>query len=345
MRAHDKPIAQELISALLRNAKDSTFRATFERLSPGDDGCIRSVFSPCGTETGRMSSSESFLDPSTNLQNLSVKWAKLDALYNVKDAIIAPRGRALIEADLSQAEARVAAWMADDGLAMQQYLGDVDRYWFLAQAAFGMDGVPRDKKDPSHDAKRSAAKMGLLAFQYGVGWRTYMEQTNSLADLTGVTVSAKVAQRIEDTFHALWPGYRVWHQDTLRKVLTQGFLTNPFGRKRLFFGRADTASHQDRLMKQAVAFLPQSTIADHMNARIRAIYDALDEPGERLVWIHAQIHDALIASAPFPSRMVAARKIKTLLESPLEINGSLCPIPADVKVSGSSWAAAKEIAA
>lgn len=339
MKAADKPIARELITALLKNAKDSTFRATFERLKPAPDGRIRSVFSPCGTETGRMSSSESFLDPSTNLQNLSVKWGKIDALYNVKDVVVAPPGRALIEADLSQAEARVAAWMAEDPLAIQQYEQGVDRYRFLAAAAF--HGAP-DRGADVTKAQRDAGKMGLLAFQYGVSWKTYMEQTNSLADLTGVTVSASVAKRIEGVFHELWPCYRVWWDQLLSTVLSTGALVNPFGRKRIFFGRADTESHRDKLRKECVAFMPQSTVADHMNARIRAVYDALDP---HTVWVHAQIHDALLASAPFARRLHAARTIKALLEHPLEINGRTLVIPADVKLSTSSWADAKELAA
>lgn len=340
MKAALKPIARELLFALLKTAKDSTFRSTYERLTPGEDGCIHSVFSPAGTETGRMSSSGTFLEPSTNLQNISLKFAKLDPLYAVKDVIIAPPGRLLGEADLSQAEARVAAWMANDPLAMRQYLDGIDRYWYLAAGAFYDDPTyPRDPENPAHKTQRDVGKMGLLAFQYGISARTWMQQTNHSADLTGVTVDMKTAERVDGAFHELWPRYRPWWAATLDEVLTKGYLRNPFGRRRDFFARTDTEASLAALRREAVAFMPQSTIADLLNQRLQRLY-AQHDPA--LLWLHAQVHDAIIFSCGLRDQMRAVRVVKETLEAdPLVINGSICPIPAEVKIGAGAWSAAK----
>ena len=65
-----KPAAAALIRGVLRVAKLSTMAEIVERIAPGEDGRIRSVYNPAGTETGRFSSAETFLVRSTNLQNL-----------------------------------------------------------------------------------------------------------------------------------------------------------------------------------------------------------------------------------------------------------------------------------
>lgn len=335
MKSADKPIVAEILRTMLRTNKDDTFRGTYARIAPSSDGVIRTVHSPAGTETGRLNSSATFLEESTNLQNLSIKFGKLDELYRVKDCIIPPPGRMLGEIDQSQAEARVAAYMAEDPLAIEQYETGVDRYKFLAAAAFYDDPSAFERVTKS---QRDAGKMGLLAYQYDVSWKTWMEQTNHMADLTGIVVDAKTSKRIEATFHSLWPNYKRWHQKLLDEVLTKGYLRNPFGRRRDFFARADNASSLDRLKKEAVAFMPQSTIADAMNGGIAALHAKYDP---HLLWVHCQIHDALLFSCRPQDAKKAVRAVCKEIATTLDIGGRQCVIPVEVKMTSSRWSAAK----
>jgi DNA polymerase I-like protein with 3'-5' exonuclease and polymerase domains len=289
-----------------------------------------------------MSSSETFLEPSTNLQNLSIKFGKLDELYRVKDVIIAPPGRLLGEIDLSQAEAREAAYECEDALAIAQYEQDIDRYWYLAGAAFYDDPEhPRDPHDPQHKQQRDVGKMGLLAFQYGISARTWVAQTNHSADLTGVVVTQKTGERIERTFHELWTRYRPWWEETLELALTQGFLRNIYGRRRDFFARTDTPAALAALRREAVAFIPQSTIADHLNMGLERLYRACDPA---LIWIHAQIHDAVLFSCEPRDWIRAVRAVKSTLEFPMTVKGRELLVPAEVKISKGAWSAAREAA-
>lgn len=338
MKASDKPAAAELIRGLLFLAKSETFRRTYERLTPGADGRIRTVHGIAATDTGRYNSSDTFAENSTNLQNLSKKYAKLDPLFNTRELFVADPGMAICEADLSQAEARVAAWMSGDPLAIAQYESGVDRYKYLAAAVF--HGDP-ERMDLVTKAQRQVGKMGQLALQYGVSWKTFMEQANSDADLTGVTIDAKVAKSTEDAFHSLYPGYPNWWTTVESEVLSKGYLVNPYGRRRDFFGRADSDSSRAALRRAAVAFLPQSTIADHMNAGIVRVCEKYDP---KLLTIHLQVHDALIFQCRVHEANRVARLVKEMLEVPLEINGRTLLVPAEVSVSSRNWASVKQAA-
>src|SRR5687767_8908124 len=78
VKAANAPIAQRIITLALQATKTGTMRGIYERIAPAADGRIRSVLSPVGTETGRFSHSESFLEESTNLGNMPKKTAMLD---------------------------------------------------------------------------------------------------------------------------------------------------------------------------------------------------------------------------------------------------------------------------
>lgn len=340
MKANDKHSARELIEGLLFLSKSETFRRTYERLAPGADGRIRTVHNPAATDTGRYNSSDTFLEASTNLQNCSKKFAKLDPIFNTRDIFIPEQGNVIGEADLSQAEARVAAWMANDPLAIEQYINGVDRYWYLAASAF-FDDPTREYDEKVSKQQRDTGKMGLLAFQYGVSWKTWLEQTNHVADLTGVIVNAQTAKRIEGVFHELWPYYRQWWEEVESRVLTSGYLVNPYGRRRDFFGRADSDSARAALRRGAVAFLPQSTIADHLNLGMCLLYENYDP---WLLQIHLQVHDAVVFQCKIRDYPRAARAVKETLEIPMEINGRELIVPAEVGVSTKSWSKLKEVA-
>lgn len=339
MKQTDKAVAREIIALMLRGRKTVTARSQYERIAPGPDSKIRSVFNPAATDTGRMASSATFLEPSTNLQNLNKKVAGLDPLYNIRSCIIPEPGRLLGEADLSQAEARVAAWMSGDPLAMRQYEDGTDRYRYLGMAI--KCGDPErwqemDKKDPL----RHVGKMGQLAFQYGVAWKTFMDQVNADADLTGIAINAATAKATEDWFHRLYPGYKVWWERVMEEVLRCGYLVNPFGRKRIFFGRVEGSAAYAEMRRKAVAFMPQSTIADLMNSRIKALYDRHDPKDLRIL---AQVHDAIIFDCKTADWRRVARIVKETLECPIEINGLQLLVPAEVSLSSKSWAEMKEV--
>jgi DNA polymerase-1 len=336
MKAADREVSREIITTLLTKAKAGTVKSIYGRLAPGPDGKIRSVMSPAGTDTGRVAHSETFLERSTNLANLPNKVAALDPLYNVRDVICAEPGRMLGEADYSQAEARVAAYMARDPLAIWQYENEVDRYKALACELYSKPESAIVKSE------RQVGKMGQLAFQYGVGWETFMEQVNADADVTGVVIDAKTAKRAEQAFRSMHPRYPAWWDEVLAEVLSRGYLTNPFGRRRDFLAPARNRSQKNALRRAAVAFLPQSTIADLLDSKIIEICKHHDPKSVRFL---LQVHDAILFDCDPREYMRAARLVKSVLEDhELVIHGRKLRIPCEVEMSMTSWARKRKVA-
>lgn len=335
MRTADKPAAKAILTALLSKAKAGTVKGIYKRLEPDEHEILRYVLNPAGTDTGRLACADTFLEPSTNLQNLPNKVAALDPLYRVRDVIFAPQGRLLGEIDGSQAEARVGAYMSQDPLAMWQYENGIDRYRALASELYAK------KPEDVTKMERQVGKMGQLAFQFCVQWKTFLDQVNADADITGVSIDAKMARRCEDAFHAMHPRYKPWWEEILGAVLKDGYLVNPFGRKRYFFGRRDSQSAIEQLKRSAVAFMPQSTIADLVNDSIVRIYERHDPS---LLWIHLQVHDALLFSCEQRNWFKASRAVKEAFEErTLLIHGREIVIPAEVELSKTSWSAKKVV--
>jgi DNA polymerase I-like protein with 3'-5' exonuclease and polymerase domains len=115
-----------------------------------------------GAHTGRWSASKG---SSLNLQNL-----KRGSF--LRKSICAPKGYALVVADLSQIEPRVLAYLADYKELLHIFASGQDAY-----AAFGaqMFGIP-DLSKETHPDLRQSAKSALLGCGYGMGWASFAAQ-------------------------------------------------------------------------------------------------------------------------------------------------------------------------
>lgn len=115
--AHDR---SGVVEALLTFAKHATMRSTLERMEPSADGRLRTWYNIAGTETGRFSSAETFLETSCLTGDAEVLtrfgWFRFDALpgndvevmqwnptTNKLSWCLAPITRAKFEGDLVEA--------------------------------------------------------------------------------------------------------------------------------------------------------------------------------------------------------------------------------------------------
>jgi DNA polymerase I-like protein with 3'-5' exonuclease and polymerase domains len=328
-------LAIKVVELLVETQRIKTHRGINKRIAPGDDGCIRTVMNPTGTETGRLSHGSTFMEKSTNLANLPKKTAGLDPLFNARSVMVPRPGQLLGEIDYSQAEARLAAYEARDPLAIKQYQQGVDRYAFFAKHFYGYE---ISKKSP----ERQVGKAAILSLQYGVQWKTWMEAVNGDEDLTGASVTAAEAKRAVALFHQLYPRFQAWHEEVWRRSKRNGgFLINRFGRRRDFFGRRGTPSADAAVMREMVAFIPQSTSVDLLNRRMVQLYQQMDPLELRIL---LQIHDAVLFEMDeVDDPMPTLQKAKDIMEHPVEINGHTVLLPAEVSISAASWAEMKEV--
>lgn len=339
MKQADAELARAFILTSLEQTKTKTIRSIYERLNVDSAGVMRSFMNPGGTETGRFNHAESFLDPSTNAANLPNKTAALDPIFAVRDCIVPHPGRLLGKADYSQAEARWCAWIAQDEIRMRYFEEGIDQYkLFISVLKTGSD---RAMDEVSKMERQAIGKPGILAGQYGVGWKTLLDNINKDADITGIAIDAKTAKKMQAIIPELFPRTALWWEEVREQVLGKGWLTNPFGRKRFFYGRQDSESARDRVVREAIAFGPQSANADMVNTALRRLYAAHDG---RLIRLLLQVHDEIVFDCAPRDGMRAAQAVKDAMEFEVVVEGRPLVIPVEVKLSSKNWREMKQVA-
>jgi len=318
----------------LRFTKLSTMREIYERLAPAPDGRVRTVLNPVGTYTGRCSSSEAFYVPhSTNLQNLPAQAALRDALYRVREVCVPFHGHTFVYADLSQAEARVAAVLSDDWALLERWQDPAwDLHRWTASAIFCKPEVAIT------DAERFLGKKCRHALNYGMGYNKFWRTVNDEADVTGVSLSQGEAKRIRTAYHALHPNLDgVWWnrvQATLDKE--ERITASHCGWSCSFWPRRDESGTVDaESLRAAIAWEPQHTIVHHLNEGLLRLFESEAAWGGEVL---LQGHDSVLLSVPSKRTQGAVEAAKAALERPLCVRGYTFTIPVETFVSETSWA-------
>jgi len=287
----------------LKSQQTNVLRA---KLDP--DGLVRSSFSPCGTETFRLTSSKNPFGRGCNLLNISGAF---------RGIFVPPTGHTMFDCDLERADLQVVVWEADDAdlkAKMRETIGgqSVDIHIENAKDIFGTSAPTEDQ--------RQFAKRFVHLTNYGGKPRT-------CAIAIGSTVhEADMAQR---RWFAAHPGILDWHKRVQRALETTRTVRNAFGYEMTFFDRVDG------LLPQALAWVPQSTIAI-VASKIHMAFDAIDS-----VSIYLQMYDSVVGSYPtvYEERvlplMERARKIVVPYDDPLVI-------PLGLSTSTESWGACKK---
>lgn len=279
---------------------------TYLEVALDDDKRIRCSYLISGTETGRLSSRSTLRGTGTNLQNIPNGV--------VKSLFVPDDGKVFINADLSQAEARVVAYLAADERFIKVFSEGGDIHKKNASNIFGIH------VDDVTEEQRQLAKRVVHASNYGMGPRTFAKTAG---------ISEKEATRLLNQYFATYPGIKLWHQRTGEQLRRARVLTNPLGRKRLFFNR-----WEETLLKEALAFVPQSTVADIMNAGLVELHARR----ESVVGfdILLQVHDSLLCQAPTENVEAAIGLIGACLTRPVVIGNRTLVIPVDYKI-GKNW--------
>ena len=263
------------------------------------DGRIHARFEPTGTDTGRFSSR----DP--NLQNVE--------RGPIRTAFAAPEGQALIVADYSQIELRVAAAITEEPKMIEAYRNGIDLHRLTA--ALVLEKEPKDvTKEDRQLAK--AVNFGLLYGQSARGLVGYAK------NVYGVEMTEARSREIRDRFFSAYPKLKAW-QDT--SYVTSGTATETrtiTGRRQLL-----TAGEDFRWSRFASSLNTpiQGGSADGIKRAIILIAQRLP-PGCGLI---STVHDELIALAPAE----LAKQAKAIVEGSMkEAMTALFPtVPVEVE--------------
>jgi len=304
----DNPVLQLILEIRgIRKLLSTYIRATLE-----SNNRICCSYKIAGTETGRLSSSKSIYNRGTNLQNIPRE-------PSIRAMFVPERGFKLVNADLSQAEARVVAYLAgEDRLqSLFEQGGDIH-----SRNACNVFGVTLDKVSK---AQRQIAKSLVHGANYGIGHKRF-------AVLIGQTEGR--ARELLNQYHSLYPCLQLWHRRVRAQVGSSRTMTTPFGRKRMFFGR-----WSEDLVREAIAYVPQSTVGDLLNLGIIKCWNAL--PPEWTILL--QNHDSVLVQLPIDTPDMHIWKFfKHYFEIPIEVNRKWCKVPMDIAI-GKNWGEMEEL--
>ncbi len=240
--------------------------------------------------------------------------AKTMKLPNVKKLFLPDLGYIIVDCDLAQADAQVVAWEADDDALKQIFRDpDLDLHDENAKAIFGY----------TNKQKRQLAKGGVHATNYDVRPRT-------LAAALGITIHE--AERFINLWFAAHPGIKAWQNRIAMQLATTRTVENKFGNRRYYFDRIE------HLLPQALAWIPQSTVALVINRALVNVDTNLLDRVEPLM----QVHDSLVMQIRKSAYPSVLPELKRNMEIVIPYSDPLI-IPVGIEASSSSWGEVKEV--
>lgn len=260
----------------------------------------------------------------------------------IRSQIVAPKDKVLLQVDLSQAEAWIVAFMANES-KMKQALqfGDIH----CLSAAMFAEGRLGDWKIYLTSTDKSAiptderylAKRINHGGNYGMTYIKGAEVINKDSDKPPyVSVTNKQMKKKWDMWLSFYRLQAYWDNVDMM-VKTDHFLITPYGRKRNCYGMNP---------KDYYAHIPQSTVADHCFGKVQkelgiegglyTIYDKICEPSKGEIKIINTSHDSGILELPQTLLSTVAPEAISYMRRPLVINGEQFTIPVDAEV-GDRW--------
>lgn len=256
--------------------------------------------------------------------------------YAIRSIFVPGKDNLFLAFDLSQAESWVSAYLArDDNFKYNLKFKDVH----TATAAGIFDREEKEiKKDSNERYLGKKANHGLTYMMTADKWT---EVVNGESEDTGITVSLAQMRVLRDKWLALYPGIPRWWKEVEEAIRTTRLLTTPYGRKRMFFGL-----YGDDMLKSAISYCPQSTVADHTLGAIQHGYNTSggllgvramlrEEFNSRARIVHTA-HDSIMLEVPKAMVQDVAPRVYQLMHRPILIHGDDCLIPVDGEV-GERW--------
>lgn len=302
---------EPLLRPLVRNISEyrslGVFLSTFVNAPLDHDQRIRCSFNPAGTETFRLSSSQNAFGSGLNLQNIP-KGGSTDSddpealqLPNVRKIFVPDPGYTFFDIDLDRADLQVVVWEAEDDELKQMLREGVDIHAENARTL---------------NVSRQLAKGWVHGTNYGGGART-------MAAACGITVHT--AEKMRERWFAAHPGIKRWHERVEHSLKTKRTVQNAFGYRRVYFDRPEG------ILPEALAWIPQSTVACVINRAWMNIYNNLPD-----VQVLIQVHDSLAGQYPTHlgewAKDSIAKNARIMIPYP-----DVLVIPVGIKTSTKSW--------
>ena len=267
-----------------------------------------------GTVTGRLSSEK------PNLQQVPREGI-------MRTCFGAPPGWKFVEADYSQIELRIAAWLANEKNLIRAFINGEDNHLNRAVRITGKRPEDITKEE------RKKAKAVNFGFLYSMGAKKFVSYARDNYD---VEVPLAEAEKIRKQYFKDYPALPRWHDRQRRLAHRYQRVTSPLGRVRHL---PDVLSRdrevQAEAERQAINSPVQSCASDLMLMSLVRLHSILKPSEARIV---GTVHDALL----FEVREDVLEEILPLIKEVMEDMdyvkrkfGAIVtvPIEAEIKVS------------
>lgn len=272
-------------------------------------GRIYTSFNQTIAATGRLSST----DP--NLQNIP---ARTQLGQEIRAAFIADRGKALVKADYSQLELRIAAHISQDEKMLEAFRFGQDIHRATAAWVYG---IPQEEVT---DTQRRAAKTLNFGVLYGMGARAFAQSSR---------LSLEQARSFIERYREQYWGIAQLIQETISQAQLQEYVETLYGRRR-YVPEINARSPMVRSQAERIAFnFPiQGTESDILKKAMIALQEKLEKnsPDSRMV---LTVHDELVVEAPKAEVKKVAKLMKDSMENVITLD---VPLTVDVS-SGLNW--------
>jgi DNA polymerase I-like protein with 3'-5' exonuclease and polymerase domains/uracil-DNA glycosylase len=321
--ASREPLLRSLVRYILEERSLGVFYSTFVNAPLDVDRRLRCSFNIGGTETYRFSSSKNAFGTGLNFQNIPKggvgdydeliddEEVALD-LPNVRELFIPDPGHTFFDIDLSSADLRIV-------------VGESGELEMKALLDAGLDPYTEFAKEYYHDpsiTKASPKRQTFKGFAHGTH---YLGSARGLAERFGLLVAE--AEAAQKWYFGRFPNIKKWQDGLKDQVFKRGMVRNVFGYRRYFRGRIN-----DETLREAAAWIPQSTVACLINRGYVQIAQSLPE-----VEILLQVHDSLAGQFQSFHGDWATREIAKACTIPLQYPAFEITIPVGIKTSKLSW--------
>ena len=315
-----RPIVKHVLAIRDLNKKIGTLKSGID-----SDGRMRTSYNVSGTETGRWSSNSNPFGTGTNLQNITDE---------LREIFIADGGMKFAYIDGEQAESRVVGYVSGDEKYIAACEGG-DLHTDVARMVW--PELDWSNEDTGHNRKVAEQKFYRM-FSYRDMAKRLGHGTNYKGSpfvmAMHTKIERKLAEEFQERYFDAFGGIYSWHGATATQLQTKGYLETPLGRRRYFFGRLDS----DDTLKEAIAYVPQSTVGEILNLGLYKVWEEFDLSGE--IQCIAQIHDAIMIQYEDKGqeyqRDILGRVCKTM-EIPIPTASGPCLIPVSVEGVGWNW--------
>lgn len=236
--------------------------------------------------TGRSSSD------SPNGQNYPKRGARA-RVY--REMFVAPPGHFVIECDLSQAELRVAACMANDRVMIDIYRNNGDIHKATALIVAGVT-LAQFEALPKKEQKelRQKAKAVNFGFLYGMGWRKFIVYAKTSYDSIFTEAEAK---RVRTGFFTKYKSLPQWH-DAMRSFAQHHKYVRSFSGRVRHLPMIDSTEEyiQQEAGRQSINSPVQGFGSD---LGVMTLGRANEEIDPHAMQIVGFIHDAIVAYIPY----------------------------------------------